>query len=118
MPSRRGRYAHGRDKDEWFLRRYNGGWQAWWLLVILVLAMIVAAAGSGLGVALGTHHTNGADTRRAYMQGYIDGQDSVSTTTTRPEPSPLSPGSGAPAPDPTTGPPATPVSPTAVPLTG
>lgn len=118
MPSRRGRYSHGRDKDEWFMRRYNAGWQAWWLVAVLIVAMCVAAAGAGLGVALTTHHANGADLRRTYMQGYIDGQDSVTTSTTVHEPEPVSPGSGAPAAETTTTVPPAPPVPASVPFTG
>lgn len=110
MASNRGRYAHGRDKDERVLRWYDYGYQAWWFLALLIVAMAVAAAGAGFGIASQTHRTNSQDVRRAYQRGYATGlsvgergsSPSTSTTTTTVhvhEPDSVASGSGAPAPD-------------------
>jgi hypothetical protein len=110
MASNRGRYAHGHDKDERFIRAYDRGWQVWWFLLALILVALIAASLGGIGVAVWTHHTNYDDVHRAYDQGFRDGtfgrdadqraRDATTTTTsTVPEPVPVRPGSGAPAAD-------------------
>lgn len=37
----RGRYSHGRDKDERFMHYYNEGWQWWWLYIIALFIALI-----------------------------------------------------------------------------